>query len=71
MAAVLRGDSAGVAIVAGRPEAVLGARMTGRGQGGQDGPIFIKALGLWDVIFMNVVAVVGLRWIARGARAGG
>jgi amino acid transporter len=31
---------------------------------------FIKALGLWDVIFMNVVAVVGLRWIARGARAG-
>jgi glutamate:GABA antiporter len=33
-------------------------------------PVFIKALGLWDVIFMNVVAVVGLRWIARGARAG-
>jgi glutamate:GABA antiporter len=31
---------------------------------------FIKTLGLWDVVFMNVVAVVGLRWIARGARAG-
>jgi len=31
---------------------------------------FIKALGLWDVVFMNIVAVVGLRWIARGARAG-
>lgn len=30
---------------------------------------FIKALGLWDVVLMNVVAVVGLRWIARGARA--
>jgi amino acid transporter len=31
---------------------------------------FIKALGLWDVIAMNIVAVVGLRWIARSARAG-
>jgi glutamate:GABA antiporter len=31
---------------------------------------FIKALGLRDVVLMNVVAVVGLRWIARGARAG-
>ncbi len=31
---------------------------------------FIKALGLWDVVLMNIVAVVGLRWIARGARAG-
>ena len=48
--------------------------MTGGGQRGDGShsspPIFIKALGLWDVIFMNVVAVVGLRWIARGARAG-
>ena len=33
-------------------------------------PGFIKALGLWDVVLMNFVAVVGLRWIARGARAG-
>ncbi|MGH9410079.1 MAG: APC family permease, partial [Vicinamibacterales bacterium] len=33
-------------------------------------PVFIKALGLGDVVLMNVVAVVGLRWIARGARAG-
>ncbi len=31
---------------------------------------FIKALGLWDVIAMNIVAVVGLRWIARSARIG-
>lgn len=33
-------------------------------------PEFIKAIGLRDVILMNIVAVVGLRWIARGARAG-
>jgi glutamate:GABA antiporter len=31
---------------------------------------FIRALSLRDVIFMNIVAVVGLRWIARGARTG-
>jgi amino acid transporter len=31
---------------------------------------FIRALKLRDVVFMNVVAVVGLRWIARGARTG-
>jgi amino acid transporter len=31
---------------------------------------FIKALGLWDVVAMNIVAVVGLRWIARSARLG-
>ncbi len=31
---------------------------------------FIKTMGLRDVILMNVVAVVGLRWIARGARVG-
>jgi len=31
---------------------------------------FIRALGLRDVVMMNVVAVVGLRWIARGARTG-
>ncbi len=33
-------------------------------------PALIRALGLWDVILMNVVANVGLRWVARGARAG-
>jgi amino acid transporter len=33
-------------------------------------PTFIKALGLWDVVAMNIVAVVGLRWIARSARLG-
>lgn len=31
---------------------------------------FIKALGLRDVVLMNIVAVVGMRWIARGARTG-
>lgn len=35
-----------------------------------DQSTFIKALGLWDVVAMNIVAVVGLRWIARSARAG-
>jgi amino acid transporter len=35
-----------------------------------DQATFIKALGLWDVIAMNIVAVVGLRWIARSARLG-
>ncbi len=35
-----------------------------------DQSTFIKALGLWDVIAMNIVAVVGLRWIARSARIG-
>jgi amino acid transporter len=33
-------------------------------------PPLIQALGLRDVVMMTVVAVVGLRWIARGARAG-
>jgi glutamate:GABA antiporter len=33
-------------------------------------PALIKALGLWDVVAMNIVAVVGLRWIARSARLG-
>ena len=31
---------------------------------------FIKSMGLIDVVLMNVVAIVGMRWIARGARAG-
>jgi glutamate:GABA antiporter len=29
-----------------------------------------KVLGLWDIVAMNIVAVVGLRWITRSARAG-
>jgi len=33
-------------------------------------PALIKALGLSDVVAMNIVAVVGLRWIARSARLG-
>ncbi len=41
-----------------------------RGSGPAQGPGFIKALGLGDVVLMNIVAVVGLRWIARGARTG-
>jgi amino acid transporter len=32
-------------------------------------PAPIRALGLWDVVAMNIVAVVGLRWITRSARA--
>jgi glutamate:GABA antiporter len=35
-----------------------------------DQATFIRALGLWDVVAMNIVAVVGLRWIARSARMG-
>lgn len=30
----------------------------------------IKSLGLWDVVAMNIVAIVGLRWISRSARIG-
>jgi glutamate:GABA antiporter len=33
-------------------------------------PRFFKVLGLRDVVLMNIVAVVGMRWIARGARTG-
>ena len=29
-----------------------------------------RVLGLWDIVFFTVVAVTGLRWISRGARAG-
>jgi amino acid transporter len=43
--------------------------MTSESKSDSNGP-FIKALGLWDVVLMSVVAVVGLRWITRGARAG-
>lgn len=30
----------------------------------------IKSLTLWDVVAMNIVAIVGLRWISRSARIG-
>ena len=30
----------------------------------------ITSLTLWDVVAMNIVAVVGLRWISRSARLG-
>lgn len=30
----------------------------------------ITSLSLWDVVAMNIVAVVGLRWISRSARLG-
>jgi glutamate:GABA antiporter len=33
-------------------------------------PQLKRVLGLWDIVAMNIVAVVGLRWIARSARAG-
>ena len=37
---------------------------------GADAARFFKVLGLRDVVLMNIVAVVGMRWIARGARTG-
>ena len=33
-------------------------------------PSLIKSLTLWDVVAMNIVAVVSLRWISRSARLG-
>ena len=30
----------------------------------------IRSLTLWDVVAMNIVAIVGLRWISRSARIG-
>src|SRR6478609_213044 len=30
----------------------------------------IPSLRLWDVVAMNIVAIVGLRWISRSARIG-
>ncbi|MBE3065053.1 MAG: APC family permease [Spirochaetes bacterium] len=36
-----------------------------------DGPVgLLRTLGLWDLVAMNVVAVVALRWIPRAARLG-
>jgi amino acid transporter len=32
-------------------------------------PELRRVLGLWDIVFFTVVAVTGLRWIPRGARA--
>ena len=43
--------------------------MSPAGSPGNNGQFF-KVLGLRDVVLMNIVAVVGMRWIARGARAG-
>src|SRR5262245_31707695 len=34
------------------------------------GPALITSLRLWDVVAMNIVAIVGLRWISRSARIG-
>jgi amino acid transporter len=36
----------------------------------RESPTFIKALGLWDVTLMTVVAVVSPRWITRSASVG-
>jgi amino acid transporter len=30
----------------------------------------VRVLGVWDIVFITVVAVTGLRWITRGARVG-
>src|SRR5207247_260972 len=70
LAPLLRGHRARLAALARRAEAVRGKRMTDGRPPGDGGPGFIRALGLGDVVLMNIVAVVGLRWIARGARTG-
>jgi glutamate:GABA antiporter len=44
--------------------------MSGAAAPPRDARLFVAALGLRDVVLMNVVAVVSLRWIARGARMG-
>src|SRR5450759_1707108 len=61
-------DHQRVAVAPGGPEGTRGKRAMRSGTTDRGG--FIKALGLRDVVLMNVVAVVGLRWIARGARGG-
>src|SRR6476619_2439990 len=33
-------------------------------------PALRRVLGPWDIVAMNIVAVVGLRWISRSARLG-
>ena len=33
-------------------------------------PTLRRVLGRWDIVFLTVVAITGLRWISRGARAG-
>jgi len=41
-----------------------------RDEAGPPQPELKRVLGLWDIVFFTVVAVTGLRWISRGARAG-
>ena len=41
-----------------------------RHEAGPPQPELKRVLGLWDIVFFTVVAVTGLRWISRGARAG-
>ncbi len=41
-----------------------------RDEAGLPQPELKRVLGLWDIVFFTVVAVTGLRWISRGARAG-
>ena len=36
----------------------------------RSGATLITSLRLWDVVAMNIVAIVGLRWISRSARIG-
>ena len=33
-------------------------------------PSLKRTLGLWDLVFMNIVAIVGLRWLLTAARTG-
>src|SRR5690606_19025607 len=70
LAPLLRADGRGLAAHARRPAAVSRGRPEDRLMNRPDQATFIRALGLWDVVAMNIVAVVGLRWIARSARVG-
>ena len=67
LAPLLRRHRERLAIVARGAEGIRGER---RVSPENNDHRFIKALGLRDVVLMNVVAVVGMRWIARGARTG-
>ena len=38
--------------------------------GAQNGHGLHRALRLWDVVLLNVVAIVGLRWLSTAAQMG-
>ena len=71
VAPLLRADGHRLDGLAGRPQ---GRRRAGRPMTRHEAsppqPELKRVLGLWDIVFFTVVAVTGLRWISRGARAG-